>query len=93
MGRARLILREKIIDEEGSLTRVRDLGDTGDGTREPSESGIVWRSSGEASRPQRCCTTITIRKDATGTSKASRSRTSSSTWTASWPTSLRTCDG
>jgi len=92
MGRARLILREKIIDEEGNLTEFV-IWEIRDGTREPSESGIVWRSSGEASRPQRCCTTITIRKDTTGPSKASRSRTSSSTWTASWPTSLRTCDG
>ena len=92
MGRARLILREKIIDEEGNLTEFVIWEIRG---RHQGAERVRYRlaSSGEASRPQRCGTTITIRKDTTDTSKASRSRTSSSMWTASWPTSLRTCDG
>ena len=92
MGRARLILREKIIDEEGNLTEfvIWEIRGRHQGA-ERVRYRLAFIRRGE--QTQRCCTTITIRKDTTGTSKASRSRTSSSTWTASWPTSLRTCDG
>src|SRR5438093_12942068 len=90
MGRTRLILREKIIDEEGNLTefviwQIR-------GRHQGAERVRYRHSSAEVSGPQRCCTTTTIRKDTTGMSKTSRSRTSSSTWTASWPTLHPMCD-
>ena len=92
MGRARLILREKIIDEEGNLTEF-----------------VIWEIRGRHQGAERVRYRLAFIRRGEQTPavlydnhdpkghhrhlEGSRSRTSSSTWTASWPTSLRTCDG
>ena len=92
MGRARLVLREKVIDEDGNITEFAIWQVPGRATG-PGNFVTDWHSFDRVSGPRSCCTTITIRKGITGTSKGSRSRTSSSTWMASWPTSRRMYNG
>ena len=92
MGRARLILREKIIDEEGNLTEF-----------------VIWQIPGRHQEAERVRYRLAFIRRGEQTPavlydnhdpkghhrhlEGVESRTSSSTWIASWPTSLRTCDG
>ena len=74
MARARLVLREKVIDEEGNIVELV-IWEVPSTPENPAGCGIGWRSSARGSGPQRSCTTTITLKGTIATLRGSLSPT------------------